>query len=484
MADTTALTQAQLDIIEHSILRNPYIPAGITPTLKQAQLLTATEDEVLYGGSVRGGKSEGLLMMACQYKQQPDSHTLVVRRNRASLTNAGALIERSHDYLGGTDAKWNGSTFKWTFPNRSSITFGYLDDQKAVEQYLSAAYTDILFEEVTDITEALFAQLIARNSKRVDNPLPLRVVATCNPPESRQGEWIRDRFVRSMDAQGVAQANTFNVVDDETGTTVTRRMIPAGLIDNPHEDRVAYSRRLASVDRLTRARMLGSWTQAREGKMLEADAIELADGPQHGPHVVRVRAWDFAASKPTSKYPDPDFTVGALMSIDTQLGSMRIEDVIYLRDTPAAVKKRVIETAQHDGIETMVRWWQDPAQAGKSQSWDYATALARWDARGIPARTNKVTNFSPFAAAAGNGRVSCVQAEWTADYLGSLLSFPTKGVHDDDVDATSLAYAVLVRLDETLGNESRTVAPGESESDTWERDLRRARGLPPDDGAW
>lgn len=485
--DTAALTQAQLDLIEHSILRNPYIPAGIIPTTKQAQLLTATEDEVLYGGSVRGGKSEGLLMLACQYKTHADSHTLVVRRSRASLTNAGAIIDRSHTYLDGTDAAWNGSSFKWTFPNRSTITFGYLDDQKAVEQYLSAAYTDIVFEEVTDIPQALFAQLIARNSKRIDNPLPLRVVATCNPPESREGEWIRDRFVRRMDANGVALANTFTVVDDETGTAVTRRMIPAGLIDNPHEDRVAYSRRLASVDRLTRARMLGSWTQAREGKMLADGDIEIVSTPQHGPNVVRCRAWDLAASRPTSKYPDPDWTVGVLMSMDTQLGSLRIEDVVYLRDTAGAVKQLVLSTAQADGLDVMVRWPQDPAQAGKAQSWDYAVTLSRWDARGIPAQKNKVTMFSPFAAAAsaeGGSRVTCVQADWTTDYIGSLMSFPTKGVHDDDVDATSLAYATLVRFDETLGDASRTIAPGESPEEEYDRMMRAARGLPPADGFW
>lgn len=487
MSEHAPLTQAQLDLIEHSILRNPYIPAGIVPTPKQAQLLTATEDEVLYGGSVRGGKSEGLLMLACQYKQQPDSHTLIVRRNRASLTNAGALIERSHDYLGQTDAIWNGSTFKWTFPNRSSITFGYLDDQKAVEQYLSAAYTDILFEEVTDISEQLFAQLIARNSKRIDNPLPLRVVATCNPPENRSGEWIRDRFVKVMDANGVAKANTFTVTDAETGTVVTRRMIPAGLVDNPHEDREAYSRRLASVDRLTRARMLGSWTQAREGKMLMDGDIEIVEAPQFGPNVVKVRAWDLAASKPTSKYPDPDFTVGALMSLDTQLGSFRIEDVVYMRDTPGAVKQLVRSTAISDGLDVMIRWPQDPAQAGKSQSWDFAVMLSRWDARGIPAQTNKTTMFSPFAAAAsaeGGSRVTCVQADWTTDYIGSLLSFPTKGVHDDDVDATSLGYATLVRLDETLDNATESFMPAESVEEQWEREMRAARGLPPEDVFW
>lgn len=479
--DTTPLTAAQLALIEASILRNPYIPADIVPTIKQAHLLTATEDEVLYGGSVRGGKSEGLLMAAVQYKTLPDSHTLIVRRNRASLTNAGALIDRSQTYLSATDAAWNGSSFKWTFPNRSTITFGYLDDQKAVEQYLSAAYTDIFFEEVTDIPKELFSQLISRASKRIDNPLPLRVFATCNPPTDSRGEWIQKHFIRYLDEYGVAKNDTFNVTDEETGIITTRRFIQAGLKDNPHEDQTAYMQRLMSVDKLNRARMLGSWTQAREGKMIESDDLEIVEKPLHGEYVTRCRFWDLAATKPTSKNPDPDYTVGVLMSIDTQLGQYQIEDVIYARDTPARIKKLLLETAQKDGTDTLVRWWKDPAQAGKSQSHDIAQMLGMYNRLGIPARQNKTTNFSPFAAAAGNNQVSVMKADWTDKYIGSLLSFPDKHVHDDDVDATSGAYLELAKLNEVTTNNSQSFIPQQDNASRQHEESRRRRGLPPRD---
>lgn len=472
------LTPAQLSLIEASILRNPYIPADIVPTIKQARLLTSTEDEVLYGGSVRGGKTEGLLMAACQFKQQEDSHTLIVRRNRASLTNAGAIISRSHTYLASTDAKWNGSTFKWTFPSKSTITFGYLDDQKAVEQYLSAAYTDIFFEEITDIPKQLFAQLVSRASKRIGNPLPLRVFATCNPPADASGDWIREHWIRFLDADGVAKSDIFDVVDDESGMTTTRRFIRAGLDDNPHEDKVAYLRRLQSVDRLTRARMLGSWTQAREGKMLLAEDLQLTDTPQYGQYVTRCRFWDLAATRPTSKNPDPDYTVGVLMSIDTEHGSFCVEDVVYMRDSPAAVKRLILDTARRDGVDTLVRWWRDPAQAGKAQSHDLAVMMTSFDAGGVLARNNKTTNFSPFAAAAGNGLVSVLQADWTDKYTGSLLSFPTRGVHDDDVDATSGAYGVLAPMNRVTIQASGSYMP--NVSDNAEDELRRMRGLPTD----
>lgn len=422
--------------------------------------------------------SEALLMAACQFKHLPGSNTLIVRESRDSLTEAGALIPRSHEYLGKTDASWNGTTFTWTFPSGSTIRFGYLRDV-SLKRYLSAEYTDVMFEEVTDVTMAAYAALASRARRRAGNPLPVRVIGTCNPPESREGEWLRHRFIRHLDAQGVASSDRFHV--EEEGVTTTRRFISASGADNPHLDREAYRRTLAMADRLTRARMLGSWTQAREGKMLDDGDLEIVAGPQHGPHVVRGRFWDLAASKPTSKYPDPDFTVGVLMSIDTQLGTIRVEDVIYMRDTAGKVKRAMLEAAQRDGLDVMIRWWRDPAQAGKSQSADLARMLARWDAQGVQARTNKVANFSPLAAAAANERVSVVDAEWTADYIGSLLSFPMRGVHDDDVDASSLGYHTLIGLDETRESQSGSNMPAEDENEEYDRDLRRMRGLPPAD---
>jgi len=475
------LTTSQLKLIEHTILRNPYIPASIVPTKKQCQLLISTADETLYGGSVRGGKSEALLMAACQYKQLPKSDTLIVRRTRRSLTNANALVPRSHDYLGRTDASWNGSDFKWVFPNGSTITFGYLDDQKAVEQYLSSSYTDICFEEITDIEERFFNQLVSRASKDVGNPLPLRIMATCNPPTDASGDWIRNRWIERLDNDGVAESASFEIIDPETLITTKRRFIRAGLDDNPHVDREAYMRTLTSVTRLERARMLGSWTQAREGKMVTAEDLPIVPNAQQGSNVVRVRFWDFAGSKPTSKYPDPDYTAGVLMSLDTQQGTYQVEDVKMLRDTPGKVKQLVLRTAAEDGDSTMVRWYRDPAQAGKAQSHDYARALAQYDARGVPARTGKTLNFSPFAAAAGNEMITVFRAEWTTNYINSLLSFPTRGIHDDDVDATSGAYNTLAQYNATeAGAESRTHIPVEfGGGGDPEDESRRRRGLPP-----
>lgn len=107
--------------------------------------------------------------------------------------------------------------------------------------------------------------------------------------------------------------------------------------------------------------------------------------------------------------------------------------------------------------------------------------LGMYDAQGITARTNKVANFSPLAAAAANGNVSVLRFDGCEDYVNSLLSFPQKGVHDDDVDASSLAYLTLAPLNEVEMAQASTYLP--DDPGDAEAVLRRLRGLPPDEDA-
>jgi predicted phage terminase large subunit-like protein len=50
----------------------------------------------------------------------------------------------------------------------------------------------------------------------------------------------------------------------------------------------------------------------------------------------------------------------------------------------------------------------------------------------------------PFSAAVENGNVKiCKDCQWIEDMLYELVAFPTKGIHDDIVDALSGAFTQL-----------------------------------------
>ncbi len=82
-------------------------PVPHQPTVKQRAFLLDSGLEAFFGGAGGGGKSEALLLAALQYADVPGYSAIVFRRTFADLALAGALMDRSKDWLAGTGAEWN-----------------------------------------------------------------------------------------------------------------------------------------------------------------------------------------------------------------------------------------------------------------------------------------------------------------------------------------------------------------------------------------
>jgi hypothetical protein len=88
--------------------------------------LLLNNEEALYGGAAGGGKSDAMLMAALQYVDVPGYNAILFRRTFQDLALPESLMDRSLQWLGGSDAKWNSSTHTWTFPSGARLAFGYL----------------------------------------------------------------------------------------------------------------------------------------------------------------------------------------------------------------------------------------------------------------------------------------------------------------------------------------------------------------------
>lgn len=216
------------------------------PTKKQEEFLGLSCFEALYGGSAGGGKSSCLLLGAVSCAAL-GGHALVLRKTFSDLNLPGAIMDRSHSWLEGTDAHWSGQDKRWTFPSGGSVQFGYLDSEKDRFRYQGAEFHQVYFDELTQFTIQQYTYLISRIRKTVNEQTQLKVRSASNPGGVGH-DWVLERFVNSSSSE--------------------RKFIPAKLEDNPHLDQMSYREALEKLDATTRAQLLdGLWIRDDGGQL-------------------------------------------------------------------------------------------------------------------------------------------------------------------------------------------------------------------------
>jgi predicted phage terminase large subunit-like protein len=219
----------------------PYIAE--TPTPKQQAFLLLNCQEAMYGGAAGPGKSSALLMAALQWVDTPGYAALILRRTYADLALPGAIMDRSHTWLRGTDAHWNDRDKTWTFPSGATLTFGYLAAESDKYRYQSSEFQTVCFDELTQFTETQYTYLFSRLRRKADLDVPLRMRVASNPGGGGHA-WVYDRFM--PDLTDAARAHR-----RKTG----RVFIPGRMVDNPYIDQAAYRKSLAELDDVTRRQL-------------------------------------------------------------------------------------------------------------------------------------------------------------------------------------------------------------------------------------
>ena len=204
----------------------------------------------------------------------------------------------------------------------------------------------------------------------------------------------------------------------------------------------------------------------RSTSIFRVESLMYADEPGHRT-LPRVRYWDRAATEQQGS-GDPDYTVGLKMAYDADNDCYIIEDIARFRAQPAEVYRRILATAERDGVGVKQVLEEDPGQAGKFEIDAYRTAL-----RGYPFSANRPTGSkeiraNPAAIAMEAERVCVLRLPWTDHFITELMEFP-HGRHDDQVDAFSGAFNQLSRHAKSSLTGSipiRTVAPA-GQNNSW-----------------
>jgi predicted phage terminase large subunit-like protein len=395
---------------------NKYIPHE--PTVKQRAFLLLDEiDDAFYGGAGGGGKSDALLMAALQYVDVPGYAAILFRRTITDLTLEGALIPRSLEWLGNTDAVWNAQKHKWAFPSGATLSFGYLETERDKYRYAGSEYQYIGFDELTQFSESQFRFLFSRLRRKVGVPIPLRMRGASNPG-SVGHVWVKQRYI----VGGVEHGRVF---------------IPATLRDNPHIDQGAYRRSLSHLDPITRAHIEeGNWDAEAGGSMFDRSwfpirAARPADVER------RIRYWDLASSTSESA----KYTAGVRMAL-TSKEQFAIEHVVRGKWRPGERDEVILQTAHMDGVDTIIYIEQEPGSGGDAQVQYLIRKLSGYAVERHLPRGDKTTRAAPLASQAEAGNVFLLEGPWNGDFIDEVQAFPD-GEYKDQVDACSGAFAQL-----------------------------------------
>lgn len=429
-------------------LRLRYTPWQPTP--KQEAFLRLSCREAFYGGAAGGGKSVALLAAALQYVDVPGYSALLLRKTYKDLSQPNALMDLAKQWLSGTDARWNQTEKRWTFPSGATLTFGYLQNEDDKYQYQGAAFHFIGFDEATQFTETsyLYLRSRARRPKTITRgqsadgltaaTVPIRIRAASNPG-GRGHVWAAARFT-------IAETRPRGLI-----------FIPAKLVDNPHLDRAEYEEMLLGLPLLERLRLMrGDWSATGTGDLFDTKMIE---------HVsewsgdAAVRMWDLAATEPSATNDDPDYTVGLLYRHNRREGDFLLDDVVRGQWSPGKVEKHVAATASKDGRLVTVGIEQEPGSAGKALVAHYSRNVLRgFIVQGVRATGSKYTRAKIAAAAVDNGLVKVrANARWWPEFRDEADLFQedeSAYPHDDQIDAWSGAHALVLR-----GGQARSSVP-------------------------
>lgn len=434
----------------------------------QERFLASPADIAIYGGAAGGGKTFALTLEAIRRVGTPDFGAIVFRRTSPQLVGAGSIWKESKGIFPHKGGVSKENPLMWTFPSGATVEFSHLRHSRDIDSHLSKQYALILWDQLEQFEEDQFWELFGRN-RSTCGVVPYTRGA-CNPDPDcflyRNGMgliawWIGDDgfpienrsgvlrwFVRDTDdsfiwARSAARLRKIapHICDKDYEAPTSVTFIGAKLEDNRilNEKDPKYRSKLLALPRIERERKLdGNWkVKAGAGMYYQRSYFEMVDVAP-AKVTTRCRAWDLAATKPSPKNPDPDWSAGVKYSRLPD-GRFCIEHCEMFRRSPHGVEKGIVNTAIADGKNVRIGLWQDPGGAGKAHVQELVKLLNGYKTKIVKATLNKEKYAEPVSSQAEAGNILVVRGPWNDAFFGFLEGFP-EVKHDDPVDALSLAH--------------------------------------------
>ena len=406
-----------------------------------------------------GPQSNGSLLI------QNASYVGVIIRREATQLEKSGLINAALEWYNKFDPKvvYNGSLRKFTFSSGAQIWFRGVESEDDALKF--KGYTRLHFlgvEELTQFTEKQF-DLISTRLRDASGKIPLRIRCTTNAGDTGE-DWVLERYkywlyqscITPLDPSIKVQygKRLYTYIDEEDPDLkrVVTDIKPKGSseqfvcietkVDDIMKDNLQTLGKIS--DPVLRAQLLGhKWGLRAEAGMYFSELDFKEAQKTNSSQVVRIRYWDKAATK------TGDFTCGLLLC-RTWNDYYIIEDCVLEKVDVSKVKDLIMSTARRDGKNVIIGIEQEGGSSGKEIAYEYEQGLRSEGFRVIidQKTANKETSsklaraaiISPVVKA---GRVGVIYGSWKNEFLKQLVNFPSKGIHDDVVDALTGAYMIL-----------------------------------------
>jgi len=392
----------------------------------------------------------------------PTFRGVITRRTTPQLKGSGGILDTALQMYKKVDSKvkWKSQENKFVFSSGAEVYLRHFEYLKDKDNYQGLQANEILVDEAQQYEEEQIVYLMSRLRNPSCPQVKPRIKMTCNPLKSSFlckwiEWWLDEEGYPRKDRDGVVRYfirkdNTMIWADTKeeliekystplfTPTPMSFCFISALITDNPAlmEAQPEYLGWLEGLGRVEQARLRwGCWYADEEGSgYWKKEWTDIVDRP---PLKVKkkVRAYDLAGTVPSEMNPNPDYTVGVLMSKD-DYNNYYVEDVVRFRARHGEVYQRILETAREDGDDVLVVIPQDPNAAGKAYASTIVKDLAE---QGFYAKTkatnqSKITRFAPFCAASEAGGIKLVIGDWNEAFIEELEGFDgsrKRGKHDD-----------------------------------------------------
>lgn len=237
-------------------------------------------DELLYGGSAGGGKTDLLVGLPINEHRR----SIIYRREYTQLKD---MVDRSREIIQ-ENGRFNANANTWRnlpgVPGGRMLEFGAMQLETDWQKFRGRAKDYYGFDELTEFVRTQYKSVIAWNRTTVPGQR-CRVVCASNPPSSSHGEWVIEYWGPWLNDQhprpaAAGELRWFAAIDgkdievetsrsfDHKGLTIkpkSRTFVPARVTDNPFLMATDYMTTLQNLPEPLRSQlMFGDWKAGRK----------------------------------------------------------------------------------------------------------------------------------------------------------------------------------------------------------------------------